>query len=131
MLRCAVGHRFFLTGARIRNTTLAVEDDRASRYAYKILYVEDHADTLEVIGRLLCSCGYAPILAASCADAIRAMETTEHIDVMIADLLLPDGDGGLVLHAPPRWPDLCGICLTGSAMSGDAERLALRVSGVT
>src|SRR5690349_11209723 len=61
----------------------------ASR-ALRILVIEDHLDTLQLMGHLLERHGYAPVLADSCATARVAMEN-QTPDLVITDIGLPDG----------------------------------------
>src|SRR4051794_2451739 len=59
----------------------------------RVLVVEDHADTLVVVGKLLLMIPADAIPAASCAAAHHAAATSGPFDVVIADMKLPDGDG--------------------------------------
>jgi DNA-binding response OmpR family regulator len=55
--------------------------------------LDDDADTLTFIGRLLLKLPVEAIPAASCATARYAFETLGDLDIFIADQVLPDGDG--------------------------------------
>jgi DNA-binding response OmpR family regulator len=62
-----------------------------------VLLVEDDPTTVSALRRLLSSRGYDPTIATSLAEA-RALVDQSH-DVVILDLMLPDGDGaGLLRH---------------------------------
>lgn len=57
-----------------------------------ILLVDDHADTLEVMTRLLLQRGHHVSTATTLAEA-RAQCARIRFDLLICDLKLPDGDG--------------------------------------
>ena len=57
-----------------------------------ILIVEDQVDALEVLRRLLVRIGHQITGATKLAEARAACESG-HFDLMICDLLLPDGSG--------------------------------------
>jgi CheY-like chemotaxis protein len=59
----------------------------------RVLVVEDHADTLVAVGKLLLKIPVDAIPATSCAAAHHAAATSGPFDVVIADMRLPDGDG--------------------------------------
>jgi DNA-binding response OmpR family regulator len=57
-----------------------------------ILLVDDHADTLDVMARLLAQRGRRVTTAGSLAEA-RSLCAAERFDLLLCDLKLPDGDG--------------------------------------
>ncbi|MDB4877274.1 MAG: Response regulator receiver domain [Gemmatimonadetes bacterium] len=59
----------------------------------RVLVVEDNADTLVVLGKLLLMIPADAIPTASCDAAREAAATVGPFDVVIADVKLPDGDG--------------------------------------
>jgi CheY-like chemotaxis protein len=59
----------------------------------RVMVVEDHADTLVLMGRLLSLARADGVPAATCAAAREAARTLGRFDVVIADVTLPDGDG--------------------------------------
>jgi DNA-binding response OmpR family regulator len=63
----------------------------------RILFVDDDADTRDVMTRLLRRQGYEVFAAGTCESAIRSAERAP-IDLLITDFLLPDGDGLSVLQ---------------------------------
>src|SRR5690349_6046517 len=78
----------------------------------RILFVDDDQDTCVAMARLLQLQGYDPCCAASCADA-KLLIDQGSVDLLIADYLLPDGDGLTVLrYAQKRYP-VEGILLSG------------------
>jgi DNA-binding response OmpR family regulator len=57
-----------------------------------LLYLEDHADTRTVLTRILASWGYL-VLAAPTIAAARHLLQTHPVELILADLGLPDGNG--------------------------------------
>lgn len=93
-----------------------------------ILLVEDHADTANVMSRLLSRGGYTVQVASRMSDALRLAEGTE-FDILISDIGLPDGSGlDLVRRLGERRP-IKGIALSGFGMEEDIERS--RAAGFT
>ena len=90
-----------------------------------VLLVEDHEDTLEMLSSLVQSCSHNPILATTCAEALRLLDSMQP-DVLVCDLSLPDGDGlSLVGKAKTLHPRIWAIALTARASDNDRE-LGLR-----
>ena len=80
--------------------------------ALRVLLVDDHVDTCEVVSRLLDMDGHRVDCAYTAADARVAIDARE-FDVMICDMELPDGDGlELLSYARARFP-VQGISLSG------------------
>jgi DNA-binding response OmpR family regulator len=63
----------------------------------RVLVVEDHADTLVLMGRLLSAARADGVPVATCAAAREAARTLGRFEVVIADVTLPDGDGVALL----------------------------------
>ena len=84
----------------------------------RILYVEDHADTLAVVARLLRLAGHTVAPADSCA-AARAAAAAGNFDLLVADLTLPDGDGLQLLAEMRARYRVPGIVVSGHGMPGD------------
>src|SRR5258707_14872375 len=61
-------------------------------YFVRILMVEDHDDTAEAYRTLLMRRGYFVHVARNVADA-KAAALAQEFDLLICDLVLPDGDG--------------------------------------
>jgi DNA-binding response OmpR family regulator len=59
----------------------------------RVLVLEDDADTLVFLGRLLMKIPVDAIPTATCAAALEAARMLGRFDVVIADANLPDGDG--------------------------------------
>jgi CheY-like chemotaxis protein len=63
----------------------------------RVMVVEDHADTLVLMGRLLSLARADGVPVATCAAAREAARTLGRFEVVIADVTLPDGDGVALL----------------------------------
>jgi CheY-like chemotaxis protein len=63
----------------------------------RVIVVEDHPDTLVLMGRLLSSVRADGVPVATCAAAREAARTLGRFEVAIADVTLPDGDGVALL----------------------------------
>ena len=79
----------------------------------RILIVEDHADSRQLLARLLEAAGYTVCECDSMATAVAACER-EIFPVAIIDLGLPDGDGIQLLQAINGHRPTKSIALTGN-----------------
>jgi CheY-like chemotaxis protein len=86
----------------------------------RILIVEDHRDSAEMMGLALRRQGYEVESVGSGGDALRACRDNR-FDVLIADIGLPDFDGwellGRIRDKPAK-----SIAFTAYAMVADVER---------
>jgi len=83
----------------------------------RILAVEDHADTLDLIRRVLAKRGHEVTTASTLAEARHQCEVGG-FDLVICDIGLPDGDGWELGKLAKK----CGInaiALTGYGMKSD------------
>ena len=96
--------------------------------AIRLLVVEDEADTLEFLRRLLTTHG-ATVLTAASADEALLLVRNERPDLLISDIGLPEVDGYDLIQRVRREPspgrDIPAIALTAYARSEDRTR-ALR-----
>ncbi len=93
----------------------------ASQRGLRILLVEDHADTANILARLLEDCGHQVSKAAALASALRESELRQ-FDLLICDLSLPDGTGLDLLRELQRR----GKVLPAIALTGHGSDLAMR-----
>ncbi|HEX8522652.1 MAG TPA: response regulator [Tepidisphaeraceae bacterium] len=63
----------------------------------RILIVDDDADHCEVVSRLLQKAGHTTRCAANGWEALISLDT-EHIDLVVLDLMMPGMDGGTFLN---------------------------------
>jgi DNA-binding response OmpR family regulator len=79
----------------------------------RILIVEDHADTLNLMARLLTGWGFDVVTAATLEGSLKHL-MTEPFDVVISDIALPDGTGyALVSEARRHGKNVLAIALSG------------------
>ncbi len=105
------------------------EAERATRPVarkLKLLLVEDHLDTLRILGRLLQKQGIEVTPVQSMAKALSAIrsvqETAGRFDLIVSDLGLPDGDGLELMRILRDQYGLRGIALSGYGMEEDIEK---------
>lgn len=92
----------------------------------RILLVDDHADSVDLLRMLLMRRGFEVSLARSVAAALAAAEAGP-VDVLVSDIGLPDGSGCDLLRqlrarAPAAVPALPAIALSGLDRVADVER---------
>lgn len=86
----------------------------------RILIIEDHADSSEVMSRLLSSSGHEVVMTDSVTHA-EDLCGAEPFDILICDLMLPDKDGwGLAQVAAQQ--GIPAIAVTGLGQPEDITR---------
>ena len=86
--------------------------------AYRILLVDDHADTLRVLSRLLTRRGFEITPVANAAEAIVAAERNT-FDLLISDLGMPELSGIELLAKIRTIQRVPAIALSGYGMESD------------
>ena len=86
----------------------------------RVLLVEDHADTLRTLKRLLERLGYDVRPAASAAAALNVL-ASEPVDVLISDIGLPDATGHDLMRKVRTSHDVPGIAVSGFGMDADVK----------
>ena len=86
----------------------------------RILLVEDHADTVRQLARLLSREGYHVTTAGSVAEATR-LGLEQPFDLLVSDLGLPDGSGHQIIRCLAQERQLPGIALSGYGMEEDVK----------
>jgi CheY-like chemotaxis protein len=87
----------------------------------RILVVEDHADTLRVLARLLDHFGHQ-ISVADCTQSALQFLESKPFDVILSDIGLPDGSGyDIVLQAKQKQA-VKAVALTGFDKEEDIRR---------
>ncbi len=84
----------------------------------RILLVEDHDSTREILAVLLTRAGHEVSVAASAREAVRIAEDAL-VDIVISDLGLPDRSGLELMHELKSRFGLIGIALSGYGMEQD------------
>jgi DNA-binding NtrC family response regulator len=81
----------------------------------KVMVVDDTDGVRDLIGTVLQRNGYEPVLKANAAQLLASFAEAQP-DVILLDLVLPDGDGmELLPQVKKQWPDTEVIVLTGHA----------------
>ncbi len=79
----------------------------------RILLIDDDPIILEVIAEILGTNGYEVVTASSGESGVKKLESN-HYDLILTDLVMPDVDGMEVLeHAEAKLPKTMCIILTG------------------
>ncbi len=89
--------------------------------ALRLLVVEDHEHTLDILARLLRRSGHRVVTASTVA-AARELAATQSFDLVISDIGLPDGTGNELMQSLHAQHGLRGIALTGYGMEEDERR---------
>jgi DNA-binding response OmpR family regulator len=95
----------------------------------RILVVDDHRDTLDLLARLFRNRGHAVDTAATCAQA-RAAAAAVAPELVVGDVGLPDGDGAHLLAELKRIHGCATVAFTGFALPTDVARFTHRDSGI-
>jgi PAS domain S-box-containing protein len=109
------------TDATAVPATPATPTVQLPKKALRILLVEDHEPTLNMMTRLLKQFGHTIQTAGSVKSAVEAVETAT-FDLMISDLGLPDGSGCDVMRHLSGRSATRGIALSGYGMREDIEQ---------
>lgn len=95
----------------------------------RLLLVEDHDSTRQVLARILERSGHTVHAAATAGEALHLAETAGPMDVLISDLGLPDMSGFELMRRIRAAHDIPGIALSGYGM--DEDLLMAREAGFT
>jgi signal transduction histidine kinase/ActR/RegA family two-component response regulator len=98
----------------------------ALREDLRLLLVEDHDDTREVLARLLSRRGY-DVAAARNAEQARALSSGKTFDLLVSDIALPDATGCELLEELSAKYGLRGIAMSG--FGSDADLAQSRAAG--
>ncbi len=93
----------------------------AASHPLRLLVVEDHEHTLEVLSRLLRRAGHGVVTASTVA-AAKAAAATQTFDLLVSDIGLPDGTGNELMEHLHTTYGLRGLALTGYGMEEDERR---------
>ncbi|HNF94076.1 MAG: response regulator [Anaerolineales bacterium] len=89
-----------------------------------ILYVEDNPDNRNLIRRVLNAEGYAVVEAAQATQAFAKLES-EHIDLILMDINMPDMDGYTLtakIKKMDKYKNIPIVAVTANVMRGDREK---------
>ncbi|MDI1313651.1 response regulator [Prosthecobacter sp.] len=120
------GSTFTVTLSIIEDTDLNItafdlSEPVVAKRSLRLLVVEDHAPTREILGRLLTRNGHHVVSASSVAEALAAFKS-HPCDAVITDLGLPDGSGLDLMRALQQHAPIIGIALSGYGMEADLNQ---------
>lgn len=87
----------------------------------RILLVEDHESTADILMRLIKSLDHIVSAANSIASA-KSLAAQQRFDLVVSDLGLPDGSGLELMRYLRAQYGLTGLALTGFGMEDDVRR---------
>jgi CheY-like chemotaxis protein len=93
----------------------------AERRALCILLVEDDADSLAALTRLITLIGHRPVPAQTAAEALR-LASENRCDLVVSDVGLPDRSGVEMMRELASLYRLPGIAVSGYTDPADVER---------
>jgi two-component system response regulator CpxR len=97
-----------------------MEANRRIPLPYRILIAENYEDSAFVMNLILARRGYQVTIARTMFEA-RKFAATQEFDLLISDILFPDGTGlDLIREFKARYP-IKSIALTGLAMASDVR----------
>ena len=87
----------------------------------RILVVEDHADTLQVLARLLDHFGHKISVADTAHSALQFLQS-KAFDVILSDIVLPDGSGYDIVSQAKQKQAVKAVALSGLDREEDIRR---------
>ncbi len=87
----------------------------------RLLVVEDHVDSGDLLAELLQSHGHTVRVARTASDAI-ALAAEHTFDIVVSDVGLPDASGYELMAQLRAKSPIKGIAMTGSGRPSDIER---------
>jgi twitching motility two-component system response regulator PilH len=74
----------------------------------RILVVDDNATNVEYLVKVLVRAGYATIQAQSAEQALK-LASQEHVDLLLADIMMPEVDGFALVQAIRKLPEYANL----------------------
>lgn len=87
----------------------------------RLLLVEDHVDSAELLAEMLSAHGHR-VSVATTASAAFALASEQEFDVIVSDVGLPDASGYELMERIRAQKPVKGIAVTGSSRPGDVQR---------
>lgn len=87
----------------------------------RLLLVEDHLDSAELLAEMLENHGHTVSIATSVSAAL-ALASKQEFDVIVSDVGLPDASGYDLMQQIRARYSMKGIAVTGSGRASDVER---------
>ena len=95
----------------------------AERRPLSILLVEDDADSLAALTRLITMIGHRPLAAATAAEALR-LASEERCDMVVSDVGLPDRSGIELMRELSSLYSIPGIAVSGYTEAAHVKECA-------
>jgi PAS domain S-box-containing protein len=108
-------------GGDVAVTTEPAEPELSAALKGRVLLIEDHAPTRLTLQQLLLRRNYEVVAAGTVGEA-RDLVSREHVDFVISDIGLPDGNAYDLMAELRARLGLTGIALTGYGMESDIAR---------
>ena len=86
----------------------------------RILFVEDHTDTRNVLSRLLRHYGYEVDSVGTYESALAALSKSQ-FHILLSDIALPDGNGRDLVFEAKRRQDLIAVALSACSSGEDIQ----------
>jgi two-component system chemotaxis sensor kinase CheA len=96
-------------------------DPSAVRQARSVLLVDDSAFFRDLLAPLIKAAGYRVVAAASGADALAALKSDAHFDLIVTDIEMPEMDGFALAEAVRAMPAAAEIPIIALATMVSAE----------
>jgi two-component system chemotaxis sensor kinase CheA len=96
-------------------------DRSAARLARTVLLVDDSAFFRELLAPLIKAAGYRVVAAASAADALAALKSDTHFDLIVTDIEMPEMDGFALAEAVRATPAAAAVPIIALATMVSAE----------
>ena len=84
----------------------------------RLLLVEDHADTANLLSRILVAAGYTVVIARTAATALE-LAAVQQFDLILSDVGLPDESGYELMRRIQAIRPLKGIAMSGYGTDED------------
>jgi PAS domain S-box-containing protein len=110
-----------LARQKIAKTQPEQGNNKGNRVKLRVLMVEDHLDTAEVLARLLGASGYIVRTAHTAAAALQ-LAAAEPFDVIVSDIGLPDATGYELMEEIKKRYLIKGIAMSGYGMDEDLRK---------
>ena len=100
---------------------MAVVDCPEMGRSLRLLVVEDHVDSAELLAELLENHGHFVRIATNASDAF-ALASEHPFDVVVSDVGLPDASGYELMHRLRERFAMKGIAVTGAGRAADIQK---------
>jgi two-component system chemotaxis sensor kinase CheA len=95
----------------------------SARAARTVLLVDDSAFFRELLAPLIRAAGYQVVAVASAADALAALKSGTHFDLVVTDVEMPEMDGFALAEAMRAMPDAAATPIIALAAMVSAETI--------